>query len=199
MSITSSLGQKVVGQIQVDPANGYIAPLGIEYPDGTTQITAFPNQLEPTLKATFATDAAQASGGSKDNTAVNATFTTPYEDKSGGVYMAEIRGAIGGSSTTWAGAAADNETITVRIRVQLNGSVAPTASDQCGWVGTITKSFAQTQLPTIGFQTQFELPVLPAGENWVSATLEFGMASSDPASTSTIQRTAFDAYFYKLS
>ena len=196
MSIANSLQQKVVGQIRVDPANGYIAPLGIEYPDGTTQITAFPSRTEPTFQVTFASDAATAGPGGKDNPAVTTTFSSPYEDKAGGWYMVNIRGAIGGGSTSWQGGG--NETITVRVRVKLNGSGGQT-SIESGWVGTITKSFATTQLPNVGFQTQFQLAALPAGDNWESATLNFGMGSSDTASTSTIQRTSFTAYFYKLS
>jgi len=199
MSITSSLGQKVVGQIQVDPANGFIAPQGIEFPDGTTQMTGYPTILKPSLQVNFSDDAATPTAGSPgaiDNAAVTTTFLSPYEDKAGGLYMLEIRGAIGGGSTSWSGAAADNETITVRVQVKLNASVPPTTSFDCGWVGTITKSFDLSQLPSIGYQTQFELP---AGESWVSATLNFGMASSNPASVSTIQRSPFVAYLWKLS
>ena len=206
MSTFATTLKTTTGMANFNASNGYLVAKGIElkgggieFPDGTTQSTAYPSIINPSLQVNFASDALQATSGTNNAAPVTTTFLSPYEDTSGGLYMMEVRGAIGGGSTAWTGTAADNETITVRIQVQLNASSGGITSFNCGYVGTITKSFGLTQLPSIGYQTQFVLPALAAGENWPSATLNFGMASSNPASTSTIQRTSFVVYLYKLS
>ena len=93
MSITSSLRQKVIGQIQVDPQNGFIAPLGIEFPDGT--IMAGGISIGQIIYPAGATPAMV--GGIGTYAPLAGTFANPI---SGPNVVVEYQIELGGTGTT---------------------------------------------------------------------------------------------------
>ena len=163
MATTGTLKQRAQSEVLYNPSNGYITPLGIEFPDGSIVTTARKVSIG---KVTFPSGLTSSMGtsGVGNFGPPPQTFDTPI---SGPNVLVEYQVKVGGSPTT---EITDGETPTLYVNgtavysdgstEALNAKVQPVTSVLATSVPSYVSLsqplyFANKQL--VGFQMQFKL------------------------------------------
>lgn len=163
MATTGTLKQRAQSQVQYNPSNGYITPLGIEFPDGSIIATARKVSIG---KVTFPSGLTSSMGtsGVGNFAPPQQTFVTPI---SGPNVLVEYQVEVGGATSVFA----NGETPTLYVNgtavysdgstEDLNAKVQPVTSvlvqTLTSYVSLSQPLYFGTDKQLVGFQMQFDL------------------------------------------